>query len=72
MPARHWAFDRELAWLVSLAKKPEWKAWAWHHAKALDADRSRLYAGMADALKAAMTGPDAAKESEGQEQTKPH
>jgi hypothetical protein len=61
----HGAFDHQLQSLTRLAKQPAWKAWAWHRAKELDADPSGVFTGMAEALKAAMTGQGAAKASEG-------
>lgn len=64
------AFDRQLQNLIRLAQSPGWKAYAWHRAKELDADRSGLFRGMADALKAAMTGLAEAGASEGQTPTK--
>lgn len=39
-----------------MAKSPATKAHAWHRAKELDADHSGLFTGIADDLKAAMTG----------------
>lgn len=49
-------FQRQLQHLISMAKLPGWKAYAWRRAQDLDAEASGLFAGMADALKAAMTG----------------
>lgn len=49
-------FRHQLQRLTELAQNPGWKAYAWHRAKELDAEPSGLFKGMADALKAAMTG----------------
>jgi hypothetical protein len=40
----------QLDWLKCLAMIPGWKAYAWHRAKQLDADRSGLWTGIADQL----------------------
>ena len=59
------AFQAQLAHLTRLAKIPARKAYAWHRAKELDADPSGVFTGMAEALKAAMTGQADAGEPEG-------
>ena len=69
-PVTPGTFEQALAHLVMLARQPGWKAHAWHRAKELDADRSGLFAGMAQALKDAMTGQAAGSVSEGQTSTK--
>lgn len=65
------AFERQLDWLIQMAKNPGAKAHAWHRAKELDADSSGLFAGMAAALKAAMTGPAESGAPAGPTPTKP-
>lgn len=65
-------FQRQLQHLTTMARLPGWKAYAWRRAQDLDAEASGLFAGMADALKAAMTGgPVEGSESGGQCLTKP-
>lgn len=61
-------FQTQLAWLVTMAQCPGFKAYAWQRAQELDA----LWPGISDALKAAMTGPAKASASVGQSPTKPH
>lgn len=56
LPGTPGTYEHTLARLIQLAKNPGWKAWAWDYAKTLDADSSGYFAGIADALKAAMTG----------------
>jgi len=53
-------YDRQLQHLVRLASIDiqQCKAYAWRRAKELAADESGLWAGMDEALRAAMTGPD--------------
>lgn len=53
------AFEQQLQHLIRMAREPGWKAYAWQRAQELDADSSGLFTGIADALRAAMTGPDA-------------
>lgn len=48
-------FQTQLAWLVTMARQPGAKAYAWQRAK----DLEPLFPGMATALKDAMTGQDA-------------
>lgn len=59
-----------LEWLITMAKNPGAKAHAWHRAKELDADRSGLFTGIANDLKAAMSGQDKAGGSEGPTSTR--
>jgi hypothetical protein len=66
----HGAFQAQLVHLTRLAAIPAWKAWAWHRAKELDVDPSGLFTGMAEAVKAAMTGQGVAKASEAPTSTK--
>ncbi len=49
------AYERHLAHLIRMAGEPGWKAYAWHRAQELDADRSGMWRGIAEALKTAMT-----------------
>lgn len=56
LPGRPGEYGHTLAHLIQLAKNPGWKAWAWDYAKKLDAERSGYFRGIADDLKAAMTG----------------
>jgi hypothetical protein len=63
-------FNRHLQHLAELARKPGFKAHAWARAKALDADTSGLFSGMAAALEREMTGQEKASESVGRELTK--
>lgn len=64
------AFDRDavyaqqLDWLVTLARKPEWKAYAWAKAKEMDADRSGLFAGIAEDVKKRMQEWNAAQKQQ--------
>jgi hypothetical protein len=47
-------YEQQLKWLIIMAKSPGWKDYAWNKAKELDADKSRLWTGIAEDLKAAM------------------
>lgn len=47
-------YQRHLEWLITMAKNPGFKGQAWHRAKELDADPSKLFAGIKDALVAAI------------------
>ena len=49
------SYDRQLQHLIKLAMSPGWKAYAWSRAKELDGNQSGMYAGIAEALKKAMT-----------------
>ncbi len=71
-PGTHGEFALTLEHLTTLAKDPGWKHYAWGRAKELDADRSGLFKGMAEALKAAMTGPANTGAPDAQTLTKPH
>lgn len=59
-------FQTQLAWLVTMAQRPGFKAYAWQRSKELDA----LWPGISDALAAAMTGQEKAWESVDQSRTK--
>lgn len=50
-------YTTQLAWLVTMAGNPGFKAYAWSRAKELDADPSELWRGIAKALESAMVGP---------------
>lgn len=54
-PEKHGEYALQLAHLITMAKHPGMKAYAWARAKELDASGG-IFAGIADALKAAMTG----------------
>lgn len=43
-------YQRNLSWLVYLAKQKGWKEFAWDDAKKLDADPSGLWKGIKDDL----------------------
>jgi hypothetical protein len=43
-------YQKDLKWLVYLAKQKGWKEYAWADAKKLDADPSGLWRGIADDL----------------------
>lgn len=60
-------FSQQLAWLVTMARQPGAKAYAWQRAK----DLELLFPGMATALKDAMTGQEKTWESVDQTLTKP-
>ena len=62
----HGVYDQQLQHLIRLAKQPGWKAYAWHRAKALDAEESGLFRGIADDLKAAMLAHPIAPSAEQQ------
>lgn len=62
-------FQRQLDWLITMAKVDGFKAQAWHRAKALDADPSGMWVGIKDALVAAI-GQERASESESQSQAR--
>ena len=64
-------FQSRLQHLIELAQTPGWKAYVWHKAKELDAETSGLFKGIADALKAAMTGQAKNGVLERQNKTKP-
>lgn len=49
-------FAEQLAWLVTMARTPGWKAHAWHRAQELEACSSGLWAGIKERLTAAMKG----------------
>ena len=51
---RHREYSLQLQHLIRLARQPGWKAYAWHRAKALDAEESGLFRGIAADLKAVM------------------
>lgn len=60
-------FDSQLSHLADMARRPEWKRYAWDRAKQLAADESGLFSGIDKALTARMTGgPEKAGESDGQ------
>jgi hypothetical protein len=64
----------QLAHLTEMARLPGWKSYAWERAKALDADRSGLFAGLAADLTSAMrpnAGQASASESVALTATKP-
>jgi hypothetical protein len=71
-------FDRkaeyraQLDHLIALAKTPGWKRYAWARAQELEAERSGLYAGIAAALTAAMTGQAAPSACESPSPERPH
>jgi len=48
------AYKLQLEKLIMIAQKPEWKAWAWHHAKELAADKSEVFKGIDTDLAKAM------------------
>lgn len=58
-------YQAQLDHLISLARLPDWKAYAWKRAKELDADESGLFRGLPASLTAAMSalGPACAPES---------
>ena len=49
-------YEQQLAHLVSLARHPGFKEYAWKRAQELDAETSGLFAGIAPALVKAMRG----------------
>lgn len=49
-------YRKQLAWLIRMARKPGWKAQAWHRAQELDADTSGLFKGIAADLVKRMRG----------------
>ena len=49
-------FATQLQWLVTMSKAPGFKAHAWHRAQQLEADDSKMFAGIKDALILAMGG----------------
>lgn len=57
-------FAQQLDWLVTMARSPGFKAYAWQRAK----DLEPLFPGMAAALQSAMTGPVKASASVDQRQ----
>jgi hypothetical protein len=48
-------YQAQLQHLISLARLPDWKLYAWNRAKELDADKSGLFHGIAQDLTAAMS-----------------
>jgi hypothetical protein len=50
-------YQAQLDHLISLARLPDWKAYAWRRAKELEADESGLFRGLPDSLTAAMSKP---------------
>ena len=48
------AYHQQLQHLIRLAKQPGWKLYAWERAKTLHREKSGLFRGIADDLKAAM------------------
>lgn len=47
-------YDVQLQHLIRLARNPGFKSYAWARAKELDADRSGMFTGIAEALKNAI------------------
>lgn len=43
-------YSQHLAWLLTMARNPGFKAHAWHRAKELEADPSGLWLGITQAL----------------------
>jgi hypothetical protein len=43
-------YQKNLRWLVYLAKQKGWKDYVWHEAKKMDADPSGLFKGIKDDL----------------------
>lgn len=66
-------YRKQLDHLVSLARDPLWKAYAWSAAKRWEADDSGLFRGICADLTAEMSraGPACAPESAAQTLTKP-
>lgn len=64
-------FQAQLDHLLVLAALPGWKHYAWGRAKALDADQSGLFTGLAEALTTAATGQAAPSACEPPQAEKP-
>ncbi len=43
-------YQRHLDWFLTMARSPGFKGQAWHRAKELDADPSKLWVGISDDL----------------------
>lgn len=69
-PERHGEYTLQLNHLITMARVPGIKRYAWARAKELDASGG-IFVGIADALKAAMTGPVETSASGQQITTKP-
>lgn len=68
---RQATFDAQLQHLLTMAKLPGWKRYAWARALELSADQSGLFSGIDQALTAAMTGQAEGSVCEAQTLTKP-
>ena len=57
-------YAQQLEWVVNLAKQRARKAYAWAKAKEMDADRSGLFAGIAEDVKKRMQEWNAAQKQQ--------